>query len=159
LGTLWEQLQGHLALAFGPFTPDVKEMTKKRLLSGKQVFWSYCVVTAGALVVNEYYDFGDLGQLPPLVHWFYVAVLGFNAYAVRYLFRGEQKLLMFWDYGSVVTALLCIVLLFFFEESLDTAIRAQSLFLVMMGVSGYYICQQRCCKDTEESAGETSQDD
>ena len=71
----------------------------KRLLNGKQVFWSYCVMAVGALVVNKYYDAGGLGQLPPLVHWFYVVVFGFSVYGARYLFRGEQRIRALLDHG------------------------------------------------------------
>ena len=129
-------------------------MTTKRLLSGKQVFLSSCVVAAGALVVNGYYDFGDPGQLPPLVHWFYVVVLGFNVYAVRYLFRGEQRLLALFDYGVLFTALVCFVLAFFMKESQDIVVRVQSLFLVAMGVSGFYVFPRLCGKDAEDTPGE-----
>ena len=134
-------------------------MTTKQCLTGKQVFWSYCVLAAGALVVNEYYDFGDPGQFPPLVHWFYFMVLGFSVYAVRYLFRGEQRLRGLFDYGIFFTVLVCFVLVFFMNETEDMVIRVQSLFLVVMGVSGYFICQHRCGKDIGKSAGEPRQGD
>ena len=134
-------------------------MTTKKCLTGKQVFWSYCVLAAGALVVNGYYDFGDPGQLPPLVHWFYVVVLGFNVYAVRYLFRGEQRQRALFDYGIFFTVLVCFVLVFFMKESQNMVIRVQSLFLVAMGVSGYYICSHLCSKNAEDTVGELRQGD
>ena len=141
------------------FSLNGKDTMPKRLLNGKQVFWSYCVMAVGALVVNKYYDAGGLGQLPPLVHWFYVVVFGFSVYAARYLFRGEQRIRALLDHGVFFTALVGFVIVFFVKESQDLVIRAQSMVLVGMVVSGYYVCQHHWSKETGESTGEHSPDD